>query len=103
MAKKILSDFECAFLARTYAARKLKYDTQEEMAPALQDGMKQDTYKQYESRGPLPYELVDRFLKLTGVTYEWLFTGRGIGPAWRERYEILLSKQQKPKRPQKAA
>lgn len=103
MAKKVLTDFECRFLARTYAARKLKFETQDEIASALQDGMKQDTYKQYEVRGTLPYELIDRFLKLTGVSYEWLFTGRGPGPAWQERYETLLSRQQKPKRARKAA
>lgn len=103
MARKILTDFECRFLARTYAARKLKFETQEEIAASLQTDMKQDTYKQYEVRGPLPYELIDRFLKLTGVSYEWLFTGRGPGPAWQDRYQKLLEKQNKPKKARKAA
>jgi hypothetical protein len=103
MAKKVLTDFECRFLARTYAARKLKFDTQDEIAPMLQEGMKQDSYKQYEARNILPMELVDRFVKLTGVNHEWLISGRGPGPAWQERYQKLLEKQKKPKRGKRAA
>lgn len=103
MAKKILSDFECRFLARTYVARKLRYATQEEFAPFLKTGMEQDTYKQYESRSSLPHELVGKFLKLTGVSYEWLFEGKGAGPEWVERYQELLAKQQRLKKVRKAA
>lgn len=102
MVRRPLTDFECRFLARTCAARKL-VASQDEFAGSLQDGMKQDHYKQYETRSPLPHALIDRFLKLTGVSYEWLFTGRGAGPAWQERYQELLSKQQKPKKSKKAA
>lgn len=103
MAKKMLTDFECCFLARTYAARKLRYNAGEDIAPKLQDNMRQDGYKQYETRGPLPHELIDRFLDLTGVTYEWLFTGRGPGPAWQDRYEILRNRQRRPKKTKKQA
>jgi hypothetical protein len=103
MAKKVLTDFECRFLARTYAARKLKFETQEEFAPLLKEGMKQDAYKQYEARNILPTELIERFVKLTGVSLDWLIAGRGPGPAWQERYEKLLEKQKKPKKGKKAA
>lgn len=103
MTRRPLTDFECRFLARTCAARKLVAPSQDEFAPRLQDGMKQDHYKQYETRSPLPHELIDRFLKLTGVNYEWLFTGRGVGPTWQDRYQELLAKQQKPKKGKKAA
>ncbi len=103
MARRPLTDFECRFLARTCAARRLVAASQDEFAPTLQDGMKQDHYKQYESRSPLPHELIERCLWLTGVSYEWLFSGRGVGPAWQDRYQELLAKQQKAKKPQKAA
>jgi len=96
-----LGDFDLRFLARTYAARKLKFETQQEIAEEL--GMTQDHYKQYEVRGPLPHDLIDRFLRKTGVSYEWLFAGRGPGPAWQERYEQLLERQKKPKKGRKAA
>lgn len=103
MSRRPLTDFECRFLARTCAARKLAAPSQEEFAPTLQDGMKQDHYKQYESRSLLPHELIDRFLRLTGVSYEWLFAGRGAGPAWQERYMELLAKQRKAQKSRKAA
>jgi hypothetical protein len=103
MAKKILTDFECRFLARTYAARKLKFETQDDIAPMLEDGMKQDSYKQYETRNVLPVELFDKFVKLTGVTLDWLVAGRGPGPHWQDRYQKLLEKQQKPKKGKKVA
>jgi len=103
MMRRPLTDFECRFLARTCAARKLVAGSQDEFAPRLQDGMKQDHYKQYETRSLLPHELVDRFLRLTGVNYEWLFTGRGAGPTWQDRYQELLAKQEKPKKGKKAA
>ena len=103
MAKRLLTDFECRFLARTCAARKLAASSQDEFAGSLQDGMKQDHYKQFETRSMLPHHLIDRFLKLTGVGYEWLFTGRGAGPAWQDRYQELLAKQVKPKKVRKAA
>lgn len=100
-ARNPLDDFDLRFLARTYAARKLKFETQQEIADDL--GISQDHYKQFEVRSPLPHALVDRFLRLTGVTYEWLFAGRGAGPAWQGRYEDLIDRQRKPRRRQKAA
>jgi hypothetical protein len=103
MAKKVLTDFECRFLARVYAARKLKFETQDDIAPMLQDGMKQDSYKQFEARNIMPVEMFDKFVKLTGVSLEWLITGRGPGPAWQERYQKLLEKQRKPKKGKKVA
>jgi hypothetical protein len=100
--QKLLTDFELQFLARTYVARKQKF-TQQEMAEELERGMKQDHYKQFEVRNRLPYEYLDRFIKLTGVTYEWLVAGRGPGPAWKDRYQQLLERQKKPKKGRKAA
>ena len=69
----------------------------------LQDGMKQDSYKQYEARNTLPVELFDKFVRLTGVTLDWLVAGRGPGPDWQERYQKLLEKQKRPKKAKKAA
>jgi len=97
MAKKILSDFELRFLARVYAARET-VDTQENFAPRLKSGMRQDGYKQFETRSVLPHELIPQFLELTKVGYEWLFTGKGDGPAWKDRYQVLLERN----RPKKA-
>jgi hypothetical protein len=96
--KKVLSDYELQFLARTFAARNVTGKTQAKFADLLQKGMEQDFYKQYETRSMLPHELIDRFLELTGVDPIWLFGGRGKGPAWRERYEELQAKQVKPRK-----
>ena len=71
------SDHKAAFLARTKAARGAR--TQETMAELLE--IKQDKYKQYEIRSYMPHDLIPRFLKITGVTWEWLFEGKGQGPA----------------------
>lgn len=96
-SKKSLSDYDLGFLARTFAAREALNMTQDEFAEQL-GGMSQDTYKQYETRGPLPHHLIDPFLNLTGVSWEYLFTGRGEGPAWRERYKVLVERQKTKKK-----
>lgn len=101
-AKKPLSEYELGFLARTFMARQQTHMTQDEFAGKL-GGLSQDTYKQYEVRGPLPHHLIDPFLNLTGVTWEYLFTGRGVGPAWRERYKELLDRQKTKKKLKTAA
>lgn len=101
-SKKPLSDYDLRFLARTFAAREAAKMTQEQMGMKL-GGLPQDTYKQYEVRSPLPHDLVDPFLALTKVSYEYLFTGHADGPAWRERYLHLVEKQSAVKRPKRAA
>jgi hypothetical protein len=94
MAKKLLSDYELRFLARTNAARESTGKKQGDFASQLQDGMEQDYYKQYETRSMLPYELIPKFLSLTGVNYEWLFEGKGDGPDWKPRHKILVEREE---------
>jgi hypothetical protein len=100
--KKPLSKYELGFLARTWAARESKDLSQDKFGEQL-GGFSQDHYKQYEIRGMLPHELIPKFLELTGVSYDYLFTGRAAGPAWRERYQVLLERQEKSKKVKKAA
>ena len=87
-----LSDYELAFVARTFAAREAKSLTQDKLAAQL-CGVSRGTYKQYETRNPLPHHLIDDFLRETGVSWEYLFTGRGKGPDWRIRLQILIERQ----------
>jgi hypothetical protein len=101
-SKKSLSKYDLEFLARTWAAREAIGKTQADFANLL-GGLSQDHYKQYEVRSPLPHELIASFLELTKVSYDYLFTGRAEGPAWRDRYKVLLERQEKPKRAKKAA
>lgn len=44
------------------------------MAKAL--GIDRETYKQYETRTPLPHDMIPPFLELTGHDPWFLFTGR---------------------------
>lgn len=76
------SAFVAAFTARTKAARKARGPkmTQQAMADLL--GIRQDKYKQYEGRSMLPHDLIPTFLIVTGVEWDWLFQGKGEGPAW---------------------
>lgn len=111
MAKrpKVLTDYELGFLARTAAARLTDPKrSQAKMAATLE--VPQDTYKWYEIRSLLPHEHVPAFLAETEVTFEWLFTGIGKGPAWKGRLEELrvkrdeeAAKQSRPKKTNKAA
>jgi len=63
-----------AFLQRTAQARQKAGKTQRDMASLMQ--ISQGLYKQYEVRSPLPHHLVRTFCELTGVTLDWLFTGK---------------------------
>lgn len=65
------SDFKTAFIARTAAARNAAGLTQQQVADALQ--IEQDTYKQYETRSPLPHYLVPAFCLATGTDPAKLF------------------------------
>lgn len=70
---------KAAFIARVRAAREARFDTQKPMLTIL--GVEQDVYKHYETRTPLPYRYIPKFCAATGVSYEWLLTGEGKGPA----------------------
>lgn len=100
--KKPLSKYDLEFLARTFAAREAVGFTQEQMGARL-GGMSQDHYKQYEIRSPLPHHLIHPFLETAKISFEYLFTGRAEGPAWRERYEVLAERQKTKKKLKKAA
>lgn len=69
---------KAAFISRTRAAREARFDTQGPMLTIL--GVPQGTYKQYETRTPLPYRFIPKFCAACGVTMEWLLTGEGRGP-----------------------
>jgi hypothetical protein len=65
------------FRLRVRIARETRY-SQTAIAKLLR--IKQDKYKQYETRSMLPYEMLEDFCLACGVTIEWLVTGKGIGP-----------------------
>ncbi len=68
------SAFRAEFIARTKEARERTGRNQTDMATIL--GIKQDRYKQYETRSPLPHEFIAAFCLATNVSEHWLFTGR---------------------------
>jgi hypothetical protein len=75
------SEFDQLFIARTKALRLTKFQKSEEMAIAL--GIPPERYRKYESRTPMPHDLIERFAIITGVSVEFLITGRrvrGKGP-----------------------
>ena len=81
--RKLMSpaEFEALYIARTKALRESKGWTAAEMALAL--GIPAERYRKYESRTPLPHDLMERFALITGVPVEFLITGRrvaGKGP-----------------------
>lgn len=69
--KQARSIFRDTFLSRVAKARAAAGHTQAEMAVVL--GMKQDKYKQYESRSLLPHHLVAQFCTATKIDPAWLF------------------------------
>lgn len=76
--REAVSAWTAAFIRRTKKARQERTNlTQTEMARLLgigkDDNTGQGTYKNYETNRPLPHEYIPDFLRLTGVTYEWLF------------------------------
>lgn len=71
------------FIGRTKAARVAKYPTQKEICLLLD--LDQGTYKQYETRTPLPHRFIPKFCAAVGVSTDWLLTGEGKGPR-REEY-----------------
>lgn len=77
------------FIGRTVAARRARYATQKEICALLE--VDQGTYKQYETRTPLPHRLIPKFCIATGVSMEWLLSGEGKGPR-REEYIKFVPK-----------
>lgn len=67
-----------AFIRRTKQAREARFDQQKPICIIL--GLEQGTYKQYESRTPLPHRFILKFCAAVGVEVEWLLTGEGKGP-----------------------
>jgi transcriptional regulator with XRE-family HTH domain len=68
------TEFEQAYIARTKALRKDKGWTAAEMATALDIPV--ERYRKYERRTLLPHFLMERFALITGVSVEFLVTGR---------------------------
>lgn len=73
-----------AFIRRVRLAREARYPTQRPMLTIL--GIDQGTYKQYETRTPLPHRFIPKFCAATAVTMEWLLTGEGKGPVAVEHF-----------------
>lgn len=70
--------FKQQFIDRTAYAREASGLSQEEMGEHFQ--LKQGTWKQYETRSPLPHYMVVRFCNLVRCDIYWLYTGRGTPP-----------------------
>lgn len=101
MAEKLSKTaFQTDFKRRTKAARVARNLTQDGIAELLD--IPQDQYKQYETRGLLPHDLIPRFLLATGVEWAWLYTGHGRGPSLAEIAPAPL-KSSRNKRRSKAA
>lgn len=66
--------FKVEFIGRTKEARLHAGLTQEKIATILR--IKQDTYKQYETRSVLPHWHIAAFCAATHITEKWLFTGQ---------------------------
>ena len=67
-----------AFIGRTRLARMARFNKQKPILIIL--GIDQGTYKQYETRTPLPHRFIPKFCAATGVEIDWLLTGQGAGP-----------------------
>lgn len=75
---------KAAFIRRVKMARESRFETQKPILIILE--LDQGTYKQYETRTPLPHRLIPKFCAATGVSMEWLLTGEGQAPV--QVYEI---------------
>ena len=87
---------KAAFIARTKAARKARFPTQNPILTIL--GLEQGTYKQYEKRTPLPHRFIPKFCAATGVTVDWLLTGEGKGPVALDTPREAPQRGRKPQR-----
>lgn len=97
--KAAASDYNAELIARVKRLREGmktpegKLWTSEMMATAL--GIPADRYRKYESRTPLPHELIERFALIVGVTVEYLVTGNkpaNIATARYRRHAVDSSK-----------
>jgi DNA-binding XRE family transcriptional regulator len=79
MARMSETEERLSFVRRVKQAREAAFDTQKPMMTIL--GVEQGTYKQYETRTPLPHRFIPKFCAATRVSMEWLLTGEGQGPA----------------------
>lgn len=79
MARMSETEEKLAFIRRVRMAREARFPTQSPMLTLLE--IDQGTYKQYETRTPLPHRFIPKFCAATGVSMEWLLTGDGKGPA----------------------
>lgn len=96
-------DYKKLFHDRVRAARKGRGWTQETMADLL--GFSQGHYKQWETRDLMPHEVMPRFCVLTGITLDYLLTGREraeravpIAPL-----ERVATQDRKPRKPRQRA
>jgi transcriptional regulator with XRE-family HTH domain len=74
-------EFDALYIARVKALRQLRGMTAEQMSTLL--GVPAERYRKYESRTPMPHALMEQFALITGVSVEFLLTGRrvtGKGP-----------------------
>ena len=78
-----------SFIRRVKQAREAAFETQRPMLTIL--GLEQGTYKQYESRTPLPHRFIPKFCAATKVSMEWLLTGEGQGPPEYPRESLARS------------
>jgi hypothetical protein len=62
-------------------------------------GVKQDRYKQYETRSPLPHEFIAAFCLAANVTEHWLFTGRQRRIAPAEIIDLAAQLPERERRP----
>jgi hypothetical protein len=65
-----------AFISRVRSAREARFPDQKPMLVILD--LDQGTYKQYETRTPLPRRYIPKFCAACGVTVEWLLTARHL-------------------------
>lgn len=74
-------EFDALYIARVKALRQLRGMTAGQMSSLL--GVPAERYRKYESRTPMPHVLMEQFALITGVSVEFLLTGRrvaGKGP-----------------------
>lgn len=74
MARKTSKQIRQEIIERTRQAREEHGLSQDEIAELL--GLGQGTYKNYETKRPLPHEFVAPFCIATRVDIAWLYTGR---------------------------
>lgn len=101
MAERMTETEEkAAFIRRTKQAREARFDSQKPMITIL--GIPQGTYKQYETRTPLPHRFIPKFCAACDVDVEWLLTGVGKGPVEKVYPSAVKTRGRKPQRQQAA-